>query len=127
MKKFLLCSVAAAGLALASPAFAAPVVVEDLGSDPNTGISFTPGAGLFNDEFTFSLNAPETLTITAILNTYPLGPNTSAFIANFEGEIVMGTPGMPGAIVVGPEMATSPCGLVANCQSLGGQGHLGGG
>ena len=69
----MLCTVAAAGLALASPAFAAPVVVEDLGSDPNTGISFTPGAGTFDDAFTFSLDAPETLTITAILNTYPLG------------------------------------------------------
>ena len=65
MKKFLLCTVAAAGLALASPAFAAPVVVEDLGSDPNTGISFTPGAGTFDDAFTFSVDAPETLTIAA--------------------------------------------------------------
>ena len=121
MKKFLLCTVTAAGLALASPAFAAPVVVENLGTDPNTGISFTPGAGTFDDAFTFSVDAPETLTIAAILNTYPLGVGSSAFISNFIGEIVMGTPATPGTIEVGPEMATSPCGLVANCQSLGGQ------
>ena len=121
MKRLLLCTVAAAGLALASPAFAAPVVVENLGTDPNTGISFTPGAGTFDDAFTFSVDAPETLTIAAILNTYPLGVGSSAFISNFIGEIVMGTPATPGTIEVGPEMATSPCGLVANCQSLGGQ------
>ena len=124
MKTLLLGSVVAAGLALASPAFAAAVVVEDLGTNPNTGLAFTPGAGAFNDEFTFNLSAPETLTIAAILNTYPQGVGSSAFISGFTGEIVMGTPGMPGAVVVGPEMATSPCGLVANCQSLGGQETL---
>ena len=61
------------------------------------------------------------LAITAFLNTYPLGVGSSAFISNFVAEIVMGTPATPGTIEVGPEMATSPCGLVANCQSLGGQ------
>ena len=121
MKKLLLATVAAAGLALASPAFAAPVVVENLGADPNTGISFTPGAGTFDDAFTFSVTAPETLTIAAILNTFPQGPGSSAFISNFIGEIVMGTPATPGTIEVGPELATSPCGAVTNCQSLGGQ------
>jgi hypothetical protein len=120
LKNFLLCTVAAAGLALAVPAMASPVIVEDLGSNPNTGISFTPGAGSFNDEYTFNLTAPETITIAAILNTYPLGVGSSAFIADFTGEIVMGTPATPGSIVIGPELATSPCGAVANCQSLGG-------
>jgi hypothetical protein len=117
-KKFLLASVAAASLALATPASAA--IVGDLGVDPNLNVGRTPGLGTFNDEYTFSLDAAETLTIVAILNTYPLGPNTPAFISNFMGEIVAGTPASPGGVVLGPELASSPCGSVANCQSLGG-------
>ena len=104
----LLCRGGGRSLPSPLPAFAAPVVVENLGADPNTGISFfTPGAGLFDNAFTFSVTAPETLTIAAILNTFPQGPGSSAFISNFIGEIVMGTPATPGTIEVGPELATS--------------------
>ena len=119
LKKFLYASIAAAALAFAAPAGAS--IVGALGVDPNLNVGRTiTGGGLFNDQYTFSLDNPETITIVAILNTYPLGVGSSAFIANFMGEVVAGTPAAPGAIVIGPELATSPCGSVANCQSLGG-------
>jgi hypothetical protein len=114
LKKFAL-----AAIALATPASAA--IVGSLGIDPNLNVGRTiTGGGLFDDQYTFTLDNPETITIVAILNTYPLGPGSSAFIADFTGEVVAGTPALPGVVVIGPELATSPCGAVANCQSLGG-------
>ena len=119
LKKFALAAIAAAGLTIATPAGAA--IVGSLGIDPNLNVGRTiTGGGLFNDQYTFSLDNPETITIVAILNTYPLGPGSSAFIADFTGEVVAGTPALPGGVVIGPELATSPCGAVGNCQSLGG-------
>ena len=52
MKKLFL--TAATLLALSAPASAA--LITDLGTDPNTGLNHTPGAGPFGDQWTFSLS-----------------------------------------------------------------------
>ena len=115
LKKLLLAA------ALLMPTVGHAAIVGSLGIDPNLNVGRTiTGGGTFDDQYTFTLDNPETITIVAILNTYPLGPGSSAFIADFTGEVVSGTPALPGGVVVGPELATSPCGAVANCQSLGG-------
>ena len=121
MRKLLL--VTAAVLALTTAGNAA--IISDLGLDPNRDVGRTvTGGGLFDDQFTFTLDAASTITIVAVLNTYPLGPNTSAFIDNFTGTVFAGTPATPGAAVIGPSFATSPCGPLINCQSLGGVATL---
>ena len=123
MRKMLLATAAVLALSLSVPANAA--IISDLGLDPNRDVGRTvTGGGLFDDQFTFTLDAASTITILAVLNTYPLGPNTSAFIDNFTGTVFAGTPGSPGAVVIGPTLATSPCGPLINCQSLGGVATL---
>jgi hypothetical protein len=121
MKKLLLA--AAAVLALTTAGNTA--IISDLGLDPNLNVGRTvTGGGFFDDQFTFTLDAASTITIVAVLNTFPLGPNTPAFIDGFTGSVFAGTPAVPGAAVIGPTLATMGCGPVVNCQSLGGTATL---
>lgn len=121
MKRLLLAT--AVALAMAAPANAA--IISDLGLDPNLNIGRTvTGGGFFDDQFTFTLDQAQTIVITAILNTFPLGPNTPAFISGFTGSVIAGTPALPGVTEIGPTLATMGCGPLVNCQSLGGTATL---
>lgn len=126
MRKLLLATTAL--IALSAVANAAPLV-SDLGLDPNISVARNAVSGTFEDEYTFTLDQASTLTIVGITNTYAGGIGAGRFIANFIGTIFNdGADGLPGTAddvaVVGPTLATSPCGAIANCQSLAGSGVL---
>ena len=118
-------------LAVTTASQAAPLI-SDLGLDPNISVARNNTNGTFNDEYTFTLDQAMTLTIVGITNTYAGGIGAGRFIANFTGTIFSdGADGLPNTgddvAVVGPTLATSPCGAIANCQSLAGSGVLGAG
>ena len=119
---------ATALIALSGAANAAPLI-SDLGLDPNISVARNGVNGTFNDEYTFTLDQASTLTIVGITNTYAGGIGAGRFIANFTGTIFSdGADGLPNTgddvAVVGPTLATSPCGAITNCQSLAGSGIL---
>ena len=129
MRKLLLAATAL--IALSGAANAAPLI-SDLGLDPNISVARNAVSGTFDDEYTFTLDQASTLTIVGITNTYAGGIGAGRFIANFTGTIFnVGLDGLINTLddfaVVGPTIATSPCGAIANCQSLAGSGILGAG
>ena len=129
MKRLLLAATAL--IALSGAANAAPLI-SDLGLDPNISVARNAVSGTFDDEYTFTLDQASTLTIVGITNTFAGGVGAGRFIANFTGTIFnVGLDGLINTIddvaVVGPTLATSPCGAIANCQSLAGSGILGAG
>jgi hypothetical protein len=128
MRKLLLAAAALAALSL--PASAA--VVTDLGLDPTSAtgaFNHSLGAltGSFDDQYTFTLDHSLTLTIASITNVFPGGTGSSDFITGFTGSVFAGTPGSPGAEVIGPVMASMGCGLITNCQGFAGSAILGAG
>jgi|KBSMisStandDraft_5_1062788.scaffolds.fasta_scaffold147854_3 hypothetical protein len=125
MRKLLL--VAAALGALSLPASAA--VVTDLGLDPTSAtgaFNHSLGAltGSFDDQYTFHLDHSLTLTIASVTNVFPGGTSSSDFITGFTGSVFAGTPGSPGAQVIGPVTAQQGCGPITNCQGFAGSAIL---
>lgn len=109
-------------LLLTAPANAA--IVGNLGTNPNSAEGRfavdIPTAGAFTDQITFQLSgAPEFLTIASVTNVFP---NITDFITAFTGEVIAGTPAAPGAVVIGPVLATDNCG--PDCQGFGGSALL---
>lgn len=99
--------------------------IVNFGLDPTSAVgqfSHNPAAGPFADQYTFSLDHMMTLTIASVTNVFA---QPSDFIAGFTGEVVSGTPALPGPIVIGPVAATTPCGLVTACQGFAGTAILG--
>jgi hypothetical protein len=126
MRKLLLAATAL--IALSGAANAVPLVT-DLGLDPNISVARNSVSGTFEDQYTFTLDQAATITIVGITNTYAGGIGGGRFIANFIGTIFNdGLDGIAGTsddiAVVGPTLATSPCGGITNCQSLAGSGIL---
>jgi hypothetical protein len=121
MKKLLLATVALLALTGASQA----AIIADLGVDPNINLGRNPGAGFFDDQYTFQISADSTLTLASITNGFPGGIGSGQFIANFMGSVIMGTPGGVGNVtVIGPVAATSPCQNQTLCQALAGSALL---
>lgn len=124
MKQFLLSatiSIATVLIGLVTAADAA--VIADFGVDPTSAagaFSNHPGLGAFNDEYTFSLDHQMSLTIVSVTNVFA---RKSDFITGFTGEVVSGTPSMPGSILIGP-VAASAC-IVPLCQGFAGSAILG--
>jgi hypothetical protein len=119
---------AATLLSLTATSQASSVTV-DLGEAPNTFLGRNPGAGAFDDFYTFSLTGSQFLTLTSITNGYPGGIGSGQFIANFTGSVVdLGANHVIGggddSFVIGPTAATSPCQFTANCQALAGSATL---
>jgi len=109
----------------ASPA----AVIADLGVNPSSAtgnFQNSPGAGPFDDQFTFQLvGSPMFVTIVSVTNTFA---KLSDFIAGFNGSLFSDPDGTPGngddVLLVGPIFATQPCGFVLNCQGFAGSGVL---
>jgi hypothetical protein len=96
--------------------------IQNFGVDPTSSagaFSHSLAGGAFDDQYTFSLDHPMTLTIASVTNTFA---QLSDFIANFSGEVVSGTPSLPGPVVIGPVMA-SACSVPA-CQGFAGTAFL---
>jgi hypothetical protein len=122
MKKLLLAS--AALVALSLPASAA--IITSFGADPtSTSGAFNHSLGAliggFDDQYTFTLSQDMTLTIASVTNVFA---QNSDFITDFTGSVFAGTPGAPGAQVIGPVSATLGCGLISNCQGFAGAAFL---
>lgn len=109
MKKLLLTT--AALVALSLPASAG--IVQDFGTDPTSAggaFNHSLGAltGSFSDQYTFLLDRNLTLTIASVTNVFA---QPSDKITGFTGSVFAGTPGSPGAEVIGPVVA-------GDCQNL---------
>jgi len=123
MKRLLLAT--AALVALSLPASAA--VIQDFGLDPTSAggaFNHSLGAlsGAFDDQYTFTLDQDMTLTIASVTNVFA---QNSDFITNFSGSVFAGTPGSPGAEIIGPVAAQLGCQPVpANCQGFAGVAFL---
>lgn len=122
MRKLLLAAVAVIGLSV--PVNAA--TIQDFGLDPTSAggaFNHSLGAltGLFDDQYTFHLDHVATLTIASVTNVFA---QNSDFITGFHGSVFAGTPALPGAQVIGPVAATSPCGFITLCQGFAGSAIL---
>ena len=98
---------------------------QDLGTNPSSGqgafANNGPLSGSFDDQYTFMLvGGPEFITIASATTNFAAGTD---FITNFTGEVVRGTPGGVGnVVVIGPVAASPNCGL--DCQGFGGNAVL---
>lgn len=122
MRKYLLAAVAL--LALSLPGKAATIT--SFGDDPTSAsgaFNHSLGAlvGFFSDQYTFHLTQSATLTIASVTNVFA---QASDFITGFNGSVIAGTPALPGATVIGPVLASSPCGFILNCQGFAGSAIL---
>jgi hypothetical protein len=125
MRKLLLATAALVTMTVASNA--APILIKDLGLDPNSAagaFSNNVGGTTFNDAYTFTLDHSMTLTIASLTNVFP---SPTDFIKNFTASVVSGTLAAPGAVVLGPEMGTLGCGVITQCQGMAGVAVLGAG
>jgi hypothetical protein len=124
MRRFLLTTAIVA--ALVTPA--AATTIGNLGVNPTSAqgnFQNAPGAGAFEDQFTFQLvGGPQFLTIASVTNTFA---SLSDFIANFQAAVW--TTGANGIVndgddvpVIGP-VAAGAC-AVPNCQGMSGSAIL---
>jgi hypothetical protein len=130
MRKTLLATAALLAWTVSSHA----AVIQDFGLDPTSaGGAFNHSLGTstsaFDDQYLFQLNHTMTLTIASVTNVFAQG---SDLITNFTGSVVYeGADGVIGGgddqVVIGPVMATQPCGFVSNCQGFAGSAILGAG
>ena len=117
----------AAVVALAVPVTSHAGIIASLGADPTSATgSFSNSLGTsvspFDDQYTFSLDHPLTLTIASTTNVFP---SPSDFISGFTAGVFAGTPATPGAEVLGPDHAVQGCGPIALCQHIAGSAILG--
>jgi hypothetical protein len=103
MKRLLLAVIALAALVL--PAKAG--IITDFGLDPTSATgafnhSLGTSTSFFDDQYTFHLDHNMTLTIASVTNVFA---QPSDFISAFTGSVFAGTPGSPGAQVIGPVTA----------------------
>jgi hypothetical protein len=122
MKKLLLA--AAALLALTASSNAA--IIASLGLDPtsatgNFSNSLGTSTAAFTDDYTFSLDRLMSITIASAINVFP---SASDFITGFTGEVISGTPALPGSVVLGPDTAQLGCLGTLQCQFLAGSAIL---
>jgi len=104
-------------------------IIGDLGPNPNTNVGRNPGAGAFDDFYTFTITQDMTITLASITNGYPGGIGSGQFIANFTGAVLdLGIDHVLGGgndtFVIGPTQATSPCQNQVLCQALAGSAFL---
>lgn len=120
---------AGAAAAVIAFSFSSPTkaALIDVGINPtsSTGtFEFSPGGGAFIDFVTFQLvGGPQFVTIANATNVFP---QASDFILNWSASIFqqVGAPGGGDDILAFGPQAASPCGLIANCQQVGGSGLL---
>jgi hypothetical protein len=125
MKKLLL----ATAVLLTFPIASLANVIEDLGVNPTSAagaFSHVPGAGPFDDQFTFRLvGGPQFLTIASVTNTF--ADPVADFITNFSGSVFDSVDGIIGngndVRVIGPAAATA-CPLTPDCQGFAGSAFL---
>lgn len=124
MRKLLLTTAALLAFTAASHA-----AVIDIGTNPTSAtgnFSFSPGAGAFNDQVTFTLTGPSTVTIANATNTFA---TTADAITDWQAAIFDSVDGIVGngndALLFGPQSAGS-CFLVPLCQTVGGSGTING-
>lgn len=122
-------SLLATAVLLVLPISGHAAVIEDLGVNPTSAagaFSHAPGAGPFDDQYTFRLvGGPQFLTIASVTNTFA---SLSDLIANFTGAVFNEGPnGIIGGgddfAVIGPVAAT-PCVVTPNCQGFSGEAVL---
>jgi hypothetical protein len=122
MRKLVLAAVAAIGLSGSVSA----ATITDFGADPTSAAgafnhSLGSLVGFFSDQYTFHLTQSATLTIASVTNVFA---QPSDVIGFFTGSVIAGTPALPGATVIGPVLASSPCGFIVNCQGFAGSAIL---
>jgi hypothetical protein len=101
--------------------------IQDFGLDPTSATgafnhSLGTSTSFFDDQYTFTLDHSMTLTIASVTNVFA---QPSDFITSFTGAVFAGTPALPGAEIIGPVLATSPCQFIASCQGFAGSAILG--
>jgi hypothetical protein len=114
---------------LALTAAANANIIQSFGVDPTSATgafnhSLGTSTAFFDDQYTFTLDSPMTLTIASVTNVFA---QPTDFISGFTGAVFEGTPALPGAEVIGPVLATSPCQFIALCQGFAGSAVLGAG
>lgn len=125
MKKLLLTATALLALTTAANA----VIIQNFGTNPTSATgafnhSLGTLHGTFEDQYTFTLSNPMSLTIASVTNVFA---QSSDFITNFRGSVVYeGANGVIGGgddvTVLGP-LFGSPC-SVPNCQGFAGTAIL---
>jgi hypothetical protein len=123
MRRFLLATAVLLGMATASNA----AIIAAFGTDPTSAVGqFSHSLGtsttFFDDQYTFTLDHQMTLTIASVTNVFA---SPSDFISGFTGSVFSGTPGSPTGQPIGPVLATTPCGIIPNCQGFAGSALLG--
>src|SRR4249920_1023786 len=125
MKQYLL----SAAMLLALTAGASANIIQSFGTDPTSATgafnhSLGTSTSFFDDQYTFTLDHSMTLTIASVTNVFA---QPTDFITGFTGAVFAGTPASPGAEVIGPVLATSPCQFIVSCQGFAGSAVLGAG
>jgi hypothetical protein len=125
MRKILLAATALAVLGAMSVSSNA-AIIQNLGLDPTSATgNFSNSLGTstapFDDQYTFTLDHPFTLTIAAVTNVFP---NPTDFITGFTASVFAGTPATPGGVVLGPAFAQIGCLGSLQCQFISGQAFL---
>jgi hypothetical protein len=126
MRKLLLATVALAALTL--PAHAVSVTLTNNPTSATGNFQLAPLAGSFEDQVTFGLTGPATVTIANATNTFanPGSDPIQNWIASIwsagPDQVVNNT---DDELLFGPQAAV-PCGVISNCQFVGGSGTING-